>query len=120
MSVTFQSMVVYGWNIGTEQYEEYDEEDGWENTLDQEYGWRDASEGDVVCVYDGRSGRYCYFGIIVAATNSTRGGPQDFENHYTLSESPPSEQMFELGQEQASLGLTIEEDPQYHIFTHVT
>jgi len=118
MSVYHQTTVVYGWEIGWDQYTEYD--DGLDNELRQELGWRNQSVGDVVIVADGRSGEYCYLGIVVAATNSTRDGPQHFDDAVELSESPDSGKMMELGRVQAKFGLVLEDDPQHHVFTHVT
>jgi len=123
MSVYHQTMFVYGWEIGTDTYKEFDPDDGWENELEQEYGWRDRSDGDVAVIYDGRGGRYCYFGVVVASTNSTRNGPQSFDS--PLEVDPCSgvvgvEAANNLKEAVSDLDLGLEEPPKYHIFTHVT
>jgi hypothetical protein len=120
MSVYHQSLVLYGWEIGTDQYKEYDEDDGWENELEQEFGWRDQSEGDVAVVYDGRGGRYCYFGMVVAATNSTRDGPQNFGNQYALDCSLEPDDLDELAEACQQYEFETGRPPQFHVFTHVT
>lgn len=123
MSVYHQTLVVYGWRLPVEQYERFDPEpddDRIENLLARDYGWRNKSEGDVACIYDARAGRYCYFGVVVAATNSTRDGAQDFGDQYALGESPDTENVMELGRAIGSLDLDVSGEPQHHVFTHVT
>jgi hypothetical protein len=123
MSVYFQTVVLCGWSIGTDTYKEFDpdpDEDEWENRLEREYSFRDADDGDIAVIYDGRSGRYCYFGEIVATTNSTRNGEQSFDNRLMI-EGEPSDQMWANVRAEANeAGLDPQKAPCYHIFTHVT
>jgi len=119
MSVYHQTLVVYGWEIGTDTYKDYDTE-SWENDLEQEYGWRDQSEGDVAVIYDGRGGRYCYFGVVVGATNSTRNGPQSFDSNISLNGGADAELLTQLTEAAEEVSLETDKTPEYHIFTHVT
>lgn len=121
MSVYHQTVVLFGWSIGTDRYKEFDpepEDDAWENELEQEYSFRDAGEGDIAVIYDGRGGQYCYFGKVVAQTNSTRDGAQSFDNRLMIEDGLPSTDALYGAAENA--GLSIEWRPKYHIFTHVT
>lgn len=113
MSVYHQSFVVYGWDLGGDI-------DPYEIGLMDEYDWRDRSEGEVACVYDGRGTRFCYFGVVVAATNSTRDGPQDFGNQYTLDEQEIDlDKLYEVGRVLGELGIDVEGDSKFHVFTQV-
>jgi hypothetical protein len=122
MSVYHQTLVLYGWEIGKDTYRNYDTE-SWENELEQEYGWRDRSEGEVACVYDGRGGEYCYFGVVVAATNDTGAGPQRFDSPVEIDPLGgviSAESARKLGEVVGELGLDVDSEPKYHIFTHIT
>lgn len=121
MGVYFETYVILGWNIGTDKYKEFDpepEDDEWENKLTQEFGSRDAEQGDIAVVYDGMGGRYCYFGEIVARTNSTRNGEQSFDRRVMIDGEPPAGKIGRLIDEAESVDLAPEGPPSYHVFTH--
>lgn len=120
MSVYFQTVVLLGWSISTEKYKEFDpdpDEDEWENKLEQEYSFRDASDGDIAVIYDGMGGDYCYFGEVVATTNSTRNGEQSFDERLMIADVSEPQRLRDEAEE---LGLDVDWHPRYHIFTHVT
>lgn len=111
MSVYHQTMVVYGWDIGTEAYKKFDEE---------RFGWHYRDVGDVVCVYDGRCGDYCYLGVVVAASNSTRDGPQFIEPTNVMA-ALTTQQKAELAGTKEQMGIeSASGHPTFHVFTHVT
>jgi len=122
VSVYHQTILILGWSIGTDTYKEFDpepEEDEWENKLEQEYSFRDADKGDIAVIYDGMGGQYCYFGKVMALTNSTRKGPQSFTNRIQI-EPVQSGTVERLRDEAEEAGLDVSWEPKYHVFTHVT
>lgn len=114
MSIHHQTIILYGWDIGYEEYRELD----WDDPLREEYGWRDRQVGDVALIGDGLAGEYCYLGQVLRVSNSTKDGLQDIgcinleELHPTGEMERAWELMEEYGFEAGS--------PSTHIFTHVT
>jgi hypothetical protein len=80
---------------------------------------RDAESGDLAVIPDSRTGEYCYVGEVVAATNSTRDGPQSFDENVSIGTAPPAPLLERVHEAQVRLDIGVDSDPQYHIFTHV-
>lgn len=122
MGVHFQSVILFGWEIGVEQFrsygdEKYDAISG--NELYDKYNLRENNnEGDVVVVYDGRSGEYAYVGVLIGLTNSTRNGEQNFDTRYQL-DGCSEERIEELREIIKEYDIDVDSDPSYHVFTMV-
>lgn len=122
MGVYFQSIILFGWEIGVEQFRsygdgKYDAISG--NELYDEYNLRDNNqEGDVVVVYDGRSGEYAYLGVLIGLTNSTRNGEQQFDTRYELNRCS-EEKMNELQDVVDEYDIDTDNKPSHHVFTMV-
>lgn len=117
MSVYDQTFILYGfdmgWNTWKEKRGEVDD-----SLFKDKYD--DLEKYDIVVIADGRSGRYAYIGVYLASTNSTRDGPQRFDNRYSLRGSP-KDGMMELGQAIREFDLEPPgDDLAYKVFTHTT
>lgn len=123
MSVIHQTIVLFGWEIGTDEYKKNNpdpDDDALFNPLSEEYGWRDRDVGEVGVIYDGMGGRYCYLGIVVAATNSTRDGEQCFDDRHRIDDlTPDGEVVGELTEVVDEYDIEVNGRPTTHIFTHV-
>ena len=115
MSVKYQTFLLFGWDIG---YGGVPEE------LVEEYHPSDADEGDVVVVRDGRSGFYCYLGVLVAATNPSHEGPQSFSHPRTIPDETEVLNQIQLGKVVGEYGddsgVHVSGNAEFHLFTHVT
>lgn len=96
MGVIDQTFVIYGTELTEQQYEDADD-DGWEHPF-SDYEPRDADTGSVVAVCDHMGGRYYYAGVLIAKTNSTRDGPQRFDEPVTISGVPDENAIARLEQ----------------------
>jgi len=116
MSRDNQTVLVYGWQLEPDVYEENEKE------LRSNFLLSDAESGDVVCVYDVFSGDYCYIGILSATTNSTRNGMQSFDHHLTIPEDiqPSQSNKNSLQNAVNKLGIPTNGKPQHYLFTHKT
>ena len=115
MSVQYQTFLLFGWDIG---YGDVPRE------LVEDYHPSDADEGDVVVVRDGRSGLYCYLGVLVTATNPSHEGPQSFSYPRTIPDPAEVPNQIELGKVVGEYcddsGVHVSGDAEFHLFTHVT
>jgi hypothetical protein len=115
MGVSTKNVVLYGYEV------EYDEmKDKAEELYKNNMGLRDSKEGELVVVLDGRGGRYCYIGYLIACSNDDRhDGRADFDERIEVNEDKYEDR---VGLEKLAHDYDIETEgqPSIHIFSHYT
>lgn len=107
MSVYYQNLVVYGWEL---EYDAIDPE------AYADYRYDDREVGDAVVVADAMGGDYLFVGILQARSDPSHSGRVTFDTQ-ELS-TPTAEQMNALSTLCDDVDIDPLQDPSRYVFTH--